>query len=146
MKYLFFIFSCALASVSFAQQNYIVQLGDSSYNVSLDSAYQITLGGKKVNLSLKQKAILNFQDTLFSFSYLQGFQITKTTIEPAIDQYLVLTADATGFILQAYRTINPTGLNETMLREAVKEDLNYGYTMQKQDTTRIFKIRANPSC
>jgi len=139
MKYLFLLFSCLVASASFAQQNYVVQLGDSSYNVSLDSTYQIILHGKKINLSLKQKDVLTYQDTLFSFSYLPGFQITKTTIDPTVDQYLVLTADATGFILQAFRSINPTGLNETMLREVVKENLSYGYTMQREDTTRTLR-------
>jgi hypothetical protein len=137
MKYLLFVLACVLTSQGFAQTNYVVQLGDSSYNVSLDSTYQVTVQGKKLKLSLKQKPVLSFQDTLFSFSYPQGFQINKSAIDPTVDQYLALTADATGFILQAYRTLNPTGLNETMLREATKENLNYGYTMKREDTTRI---------
>jgi hypothetical protein len=107
--------------------------------VSLDSAYHITVNGKKLPLSVKQKSILTYQDSLFSFVYPQGFQITKTNIDSTVDQYLALTADATGFMLQAYRTINPVGLNETMLREITKENLSYGYTMKREDTTRILK-------
>jgi hypothetical protein len=105
----------------------------------LDSSYQILLQGKKVKLSLKQNDLLTYQDSLFSFSYLPGFQIAKTRIDSTVDQYLVLTADATGFILQAFRTINPTGLNETMLREATKENISYGYKMQREDAKRILK-------
>lgn len=139
MIYLFVVFSCLIVSVTYSQSNYVVRVGDSSYHVSLDSSYQITLNGKKVELSLKQKDILTFQDTLFSFSYLPGFQITKTPVDSTMDQYLVLTADATGFIIQVFHTINPTGLNETMLREVTKQNTSYGYTMKREDTTRTIK-------
>jgi hypothetical protein len=139
MRYLILIISCVISANCFGQQNYVVQLGDSTYDVSLDSSYQITIAGKKINLSLKQKNILTLEDTLFSLSYLSGFQVTKSAIDPKVDQYLILTADATGFILQAFRTINPTGLNETMLRETTKQNISYGYSMQRQDTSRTLK-------
>ena len=137
MKYFLLLVGCVFTSLVFAQQNYMVQIGDSSYNVSLDSSYQISLAGKKMKLLLKQKDVLSYQDSLFTFSYLPGFQVTKTEVESTVDQYLVLTADASGFVLQAFRTLNPTGLNETMLREATKEYLNYGYKMEREDTKRV---------
>jgi hypothetical protein len=137
MKYFLLLVGCVFTSLVFAQQNYMVQIGDSSYNVSLDSSYQISLAGKKMKLLLKQKDVLSYQDSLFTFSYLPGFQVTKTEVESTVDQYLVLTADASGFVLQAFRTLNPTGLNETMLREATKEYLNYGYKMEREDTKHV---------
>src|SRR5947209_5877914 len=112
MKYLFLLFSSLSTFAGLAQKNYMVQLGDSIYNVSLDSTYQITVQGKKLGLSLRQKNLLTYQDTLFSFSYLPEFQVSKTSIDSTVDQYMVLTADGTGFLLQAFRTLNPTGLNE----------------------------------
>jgi hypothetical protein len=139
MKYFLLLVGCLFASVVFAQQNYVVQIGDSSYNVSMDSSYQISLQGKKMKLLLKQKNILSYQDSLFTFSYLPGFQITKTRIDSTVDQYLILTADATGFVLQAFRTINPSGLNETMLRETIKEYISYGYKMEREDTKRVLR-------
>jgi hypothetical protein len=135
MKYMFLAFAFLTASNVMAQQNYILQIGESSYEMALDSTYKITVQGKIVTLILKQKQVLSFHDSLFSFSYPQGFQIVKTKIETSADQYLALTADGSGFIIQAYRSINPTSLNEIMLRETTKENLNYGYKMTRVDST-----------
>ena len=139
MKYLISILLCLLVKAAFAQENYVIQLGNKSYNVSLDSTYQLLVDGKKINFALKQKDTLTFKDSSFSFSYLKGYQYSKTNINNAADQYAIITAAGNGYMIQKYSTMNPSMLNELMLQEVTKESLGYGFAMKRENYQRKLK-------
>lgn len=139
MKFIFFL------SVSFfvvrlhAQENYTLQLNGKDYSVALDSAYEISFQGKKVNFLLKQKDTLEFKDSLFSFSYLKGYQVSKTLIEGAAYQYIVIDAGGSGFMVQKYFTMNPSLMKEILLQEITKESKEYGYVEKREQYQKRLK-------
>jgi hypothetical protein len=55
MKYFFLLVGCALASVVFAQQNYVVQIGDSSYNVFFGFKLSDLIAGKESEAFIETK-------------------------------------------------------------------------------------------
>jgi hypothetical protein len=114
-----------------AQQDYILQINDSSFDISLDKPYNILLNGQKVNFKIKQKEILTYSTNLYNFSYSKDVKISKTEIDAGIEQISILTAEGSGLLIQKYETINPTSLNELMLTEMTKESINYGYKSKK---------------
>jgi len=122
-----------------AQENYSIQLGGKNYNVALDSTYEITYQGKKINLLLKQKDTLDFKDPMFRFSYLKGYQVSKTTVENAADQYIVIDAGGSGFMIQEYRTMNPSMMKEILLQEITKESKGYGYVEKREEYKKTLK-------
>lgn len=49
-----------------------------------------------------------------------------------MEQYVLITAEDSGELVQYYKTMNPESLNETMLREISKKDIDYGYKVVKE--------------
>lgn len=127
---------CFITAALAAQENYVLEIGNKTFPVNLDSNYLVTLSGQQVKLRLKQKDTLSFVDPLFGFSYLKGVQYAKTTIDENIEQYTVLTAEGSGYLVQKYKSINPESVTGLMLQEVTKESINYGYKEQRETYTR----------
>src|SRR5678809_1572964 len=107
MKYILFPFLLLFAANLSAPENYIIQLGDKNYSMAPDSASEVTYQGKKLKLLLKQKDTLVYKDTSFSFSYLKGYEVSKTLIDDVANQYIVIDAGGSGFIIQKFWSMNP---------------------------------------
>jgi hypothetical protein len=52
---------------------------------------------------------------------------------------MLMTAEGSGVLIQKYSTINPTMLNEMMLKEVTKESLNYGFKLNRIDYQRTLR-------
>ena len=73
---------------------------------------------------------------MYSFSHLKDFKVTKTEINPSIEQSSIMTSGGTGLIIQEYTSLNPTSLNEIMLNEMTKESISYGYALERSTYKR----------
>jgi hypothetical protein len=139
MKYILFPFLLLFAANLCAQENYIIQLGDKNYSMALDSASEVTYQGKKLKLLLKQKDTLVYKDTSFSFSYLKGYEVSKTLIDDVANQYIVIDAGGSGFIIQKFWSMNPTPMKEVLLQEMTKESKGYGFVEKRDEYERTLK-------
>lgn len=120
------------ANALFAQ-NYQLHLNDTSLNVSVGTIYEININGKPTKVSLTEKDTLEFLTPHFSFLYPKGYTPSKHLIDSTAEQFTILTAEGSGILVQHYFSINPTMLEELMLREITKESIDYGYKMQREE-------------
>ncbi|WP_127845433.1 hypothetical protein [Psychroflexus aestuariivivens] len=125
--------------IAFGQKDYELQIGDSIYNISLNENHSINFGDQKVNVSLKLKDTLTYDDGYFKFQYPSDYKISKVTLEEGVEQIMLMTAAGSGFMFQKYDGINPTMLNEFMISEMTKESLNYGFKMNREYYQRKLK-------
>lgn len=116
-----------------AQKDYTITIDGKTHEINLDENNSIKVNGKLVDVIVKQKDILNYTDEFFSFQYPKAFSISKTVIEQGISQVMLMTAEGSGILIQKYENIDPSFLNEMMLKEVTKESLSYGFEMERAD-------------
>lgn len=139
MKNILAVIALLFCSNIYAQEDYILKINDSIYKVALDKMNEVVINGKKISISISISDTLTYSDELFTFQYPKEFSITKTKIDKGVDQFVILTAEGTGIIIQKYLTLNPSKLNDIMLAEVTKEKLNYGYTEVRDKYKRTLK-------
>jgi hypothetical protein len=139
MKKIFFIITIICALNAKGQQDYTLQINDSSFDVSLDKEYSTFINDKKVTFKLKQKDILTHSNNLYIFQHSKDVKISKKEIDAGIEQISILTAEGSGLLIQQYQTMNPTLLNELMLKEMTKESINYGFKETKSTYKKVLK-------
>ena len=139
MKYLLATSAIVLSLQAKCQEDYLLNINGNSFNVSLDKEYNISVNGQNLKFVFKQKDTLLYIDTLYSFQYPKGVKVSKKIIDEGIDQISILTAEGSGLIIQSYKSLNPTTLNELMLSELTKESISYGYESKRTN----YKIKLN---
>ncbi|MBU3676643.1 MAG: hypothetical protein FGM54_05620 [Chitinophagaceae bacterium] len=131
-----FFFLAAIALMAFgarAQNDFSLTIDGKTIELSTDQPGMMMIGGKSYSVSLKQKDTLTFVNTLYSFNYPKDFKVNKKELGNDIDQVMLMTAEGSGVLVQQYKTMSPTALNELMLTELTKESISYGYTMERKD-------------
>lgn len=136
MKYIFLFLLTFIPAVIWGQEDYLLQINNQTFPVSLDSGYRIQVKGESLMVRLSQNDTLVFRHGLFSFNYLKDYKVSKLVIEEGIDQYMIMSADGSGIAIQVYSNLDPTMLNEMMLNEVTKESRNYGYELSREDYRR----------
>ncbi|WP_417881542.1 hypothetical protein [Xanthomarina gelatinilytica] len=139
MKKLFFILFCLLFSNTFAQTNFILTVNNQSQEISLDTDYEFKVDGKAMQISVKEKDTLLYNDSFYNFKYSKKHKISKVKLDEGIEQIVLMTAVGSGIIIQKYDSFDPTMLQEMMLNEVTKESVNYGYTLERKDYDRTLK-------
>lgn len=125
-----------LSIKSFSQNDYKIQINDTTLEISLNKDYNITLDEKVIQFKIVAKDTLIYEDDLFSFNYSKDYKISQMIIEEEIEQIMLMTAEGSGILIQKYSSLNPTMLNEMVISEVTKESLNYGFKMKRADYTR----------
>ncbi|PSG90824.1 hypothetical protein [Aurantibacter aestuarii] len=119
-----------------AQNDYILEVDGKTYEVALDAPQKLTINGKQVNISVKKKDTLLFNNPYFSFKHLKKHDISNTNLDEGIQQFMMMTAAGSGVIIQTYNDMDPAMLKELMLNEMTKESIGYGYSVKREDYTR----------
>lgn len=136
MLFSILLFSCLQVA---GQDDYTVHINDTALKISLDKKYDITVNGNKLVLFLSANDILNYNDGYVSFSYPKGLNVSKTMLKGGIEQIVIMSAEGTGLLIQEYANLDPSGLNEMMLKEISKESINYGFNLKRED----YKLKVN---
>jgi hypothetical protein len=132
--------SMILLSLSlFCQNEYIIEINDTTFEISLDNDYSISSGGNNYQFKIKKKDTLLYNDDAFSFNYSKDYKVSKLPVDKGIEQIMLMTAEGSGILIQKYSTINPSMLNEMMMEEVTKESVSYGYVMKRKDYKRRLK-------
>lgn len=118
-------------------QDFELTINGTTTGLSLDEPIQVTLpDGSTAEVLLHQKEQLTFRSELFSFQHANKFRPTKSTLGPGLDQTLVVSPMGTGIIVQEYRSLNPSGLVDLMIREVTKDEVKAGYDYQEEAIER----------
>jgi len=136
MKKIILFVALALSSIIYGQEEYTITIDGQTMDVGLDKSYDIKVKGKKVAFQIAMKDTLVFEDEKFSFKYPKEFRVSSMDLDEGISQFVIMSAEGSGIIVQKYTTMNPTMLNEIMLNEVTKESMNYGFELDRQDYTR----------
>lgn len=129
--------------VSFAQTqgNFIVVIDNDSIRVDLNNEVDYTdKSGEVHTIKVIQPDILTYSDDMISFSHTKSLNVSNSKIDEGIEQCMIMKSTGNGFMVQKYKTLNPTGLTQLMLNEITKESISYGYSKNEKKFSR--KIRS----
>lgn len=130
---LLFLFLIATTFFTYSQnKNYILVIDGDSIAIDLNEELKHNIKGKKVALKLIQPNNLVYSDDLISFQYPNDLNVAKTQIDEDIEQLMVMKATGTGYMIQTYKSFNPTMLIDLMLSEITKESVSYGYSKKEE--------------
>jgi hypothetical protein len=135
-----FLLFIALAGTAQNKKNYVLEINGDTVSVSLDEPATLkTKGGQTLNIKLKQKERLTFEDSTLSFQYTPGFTVTVKQFDN-IDQILCISGSGNSFLIQKYKDVNPETIGDYMLNEITQESLDAGYKQTKSDISK--KLRS----
>ena len=123
----------------FGQQDYIITINGKPQEIGLNKEYTLVINGKPATIKIASKDTLTYQDEFYSFKHPKELKPSVLKVEEGIEQLTLLTGDGTGFIIQKYTSINPSGLMDMMLQEVTKESVNYGFKMKTKDSEKKLK-------
>jgi hypothetical protein len=130
---------CALQSPAQSKKNYILEINGDTVSVSLDELATLkTKNGQTLNIKLKQKERLTFEDSTLSFQYTAGFTVTVKKIDD-VDQILCVSGSGNSFLIQKYKDLNPETIGDYMLGEITQESIDAGYKETKKDVSRTLR-------
>jgi hypothetical protein len=127
---------------SFGQNvsNYEILINGETYDISLGRDYQIKSdSGEILHIRVNKKAVMTYKNGYLSFQHKRDLTISSTDLGNGIRQTITNTAVGTLVLIQEYSTMNPASLVNLMLQELTKEQINYGYKMQKETYSKGLK-------
>lgn len=118
-----------------AAADYVLKVGEDSYEISLDEDIRIQIGGEHLTVKLVQKEILTYKTDNFSFEYPKKYSPSKSDLGSDIFQTAMMTPLGSLVIVQEYLTLDPSSLIDLMVNELTKEEREYGYKIESNKTT-----------
>ena len=120
--------------------NYEISINGKTYDISLGRDYQIkSNSGEKLHFRVNKKAVMTYKNGYISFQHKSDLAISATDLGDGIRQIMTNTAVGTLVLIQEYSTMNPSAMVNLMLQELTKEQINYGYKMQKETHSKALK-------
>ncbi len=127
------LFTC-IAQGAFAG-NYILQIGEDAYEISLDEDVLIRIGGGDFPVRLMQKQVLTYETENFSFEYPRKYSPSKSDLGDGTYQTALMTPLGSLVMVQEYLSLNPSDLIDFMVNEVTKEEREYGYQIESSNTS-----------
>jgi len=131
-----------ITTLCFAQTkgNYIVIINNDSIRVNLDNNINYkTTKGEELTVKIIQPEILTYSDDMISFDHNKSLNVSNSKIEEGIEQCMIVKSTGNGFMVQKFKTINPSSLTQLMLNEITKESINYGYSKTEKKFKKKIK-------
>ena len=128
--------------ISFAQNqgNYFIIINNDSIQVNLNNDLQYkTSSGEELTIRITQPEILTYSDDMISFSHHKSLSVSDSKIAEGIEQCMIFKSTGNGFMVQKYRTINPSSLTQLILNEITKESISYGYSKTEREFKKKLK-------
>lgn len=136
-KILFALVLLLSSAVSFAGENYEIEINGHIYEIELDKEKRLALpDGVKLRIKLSLKEYINFESQFFSFSHKNIYKPSKSDLGSGVYQTLIATPRGTAIMIQEYTTLDPSSLVDIMLKAATKEKIEYGYEYEEKEVVR----------
>jgi hypothetical protein len=139
MKIFFIIFGMLFFTPVFSQQDYSIRINDTTFSAALDTTYRVIINGQRVDIFIHAKDTLTYDNHFYSFKYPKELKVSRVAADQNVDQVMLLDASGTGYLIQAYRTLNPESLTEMLIEQATKENSSYGYTLERTESQKTIK-------
>jgi hypothetical protein len=124
--------------------NYEININGKNYEISLGREYHTKMeSGEVVTFKVDKKTVMIYKDDFISFEHNSDLPISSTVIGNGIRQTMTNTVSGTLILIQEYSLKNPDGLVDPMLYEITKEQINYGYKMQKAACSKTLRDGKN---
>ncbi|MCP4188940.1 MAG: hypothetical protein GY763_15145 [Gammaproteobacteria bacterium] len=123
-----------IAKISLAE-NYVLTIGNDSYELSLDKEIRIKVGDNHVTAKLKQKDNLTYTTDNFSFEYPKQYSPSKSDLGNGILQTAMMTPLGTVVLIQEYLSLDPSSMVDLMINEVTKEERQYGYKLESRPSS-----------
>lgn len=140
MKKVIFTFSLLifLNAVSFAGENYQIDINGHTYDIGLDKEKNLTLpDGMRLKVKLSLKEYVEFQSESFSFSHKSIYKPNRGDIGSGLYQTMITTPLGTAILIQEYTNMDPSPLVDMMIKELTKEEVKYGYKLAEREVVKI---------
>lgn len=136
-KLLASVLTLVLTSVPVLAGNYVLIIDGKSQEIDLGQKSTVTLGnGQNVEITVEKKAVLNFKTNNFSFDYPSEYTPARTDLGDGIFQTMLATPMGSLILVQEYENMDPSDMTDMMLRELTKEEVQYGYKIDKTEVTK----------
>lgn len=112
-------------------------IGGQTIEINPGETAELELPGGTTEVTLDRNEFATHTGELFSFNYPSNLTVARSEIAKDITQHLVASALGTLVIVQEYRSIDPSSLDELMLNELTKESVQAGATMTREAATRM---------
>lgn len=123
-----------------SQGNYILIINNDSIQTNLNNELLYkTSSGEELTIKIAQPELLKYSDDMIAFSYDKSLSVSNVEIDEGIEQCMIMKSTGNGFMVQKYRTIDPSSLTELMLNEIIKESINYGYSKTEKEFSKKLK-------
>lgn len=130
----------SLIGYSQNQGNYIIIINNDSIQVDLNKNIQYKISsGEDLTIKITQPEILTYSDDMISFSHNKSLSVSDSEIEEGIEQCMIMKSTGNGFMVQKYKTLDPSSLTQLMMNEIIKESINYGYTKTEKPFKKKLK-------
>ena len=97
--------------------------------VPIDPGETLTIkgsDGKDITLQLARNPEVLFKGDGFAFRHSSDYQVSTSALADDISQHLIVTGNGTLVLVQAYRAMDPTTLNQFMLDQITGDDVRAG--------------------
>jgi hypothetical protein len=131
------LFLMPLQDATEEYKNYQLTIDGKTYDFNLGQTLTITKqDGTQSKITVKRKKYTQIKTLKATFQVPGNLSAATSGPEDGVTQTVVLTANGTMVMVQAYSDMDPTGLVSLMLKELTKESVEYGYKMTKKEITR----------
>lgn len=120
--------------------NYSVIVNGKSHSINLDQDYTLTLdSGETISLRVELKAEQTFQTPDISFKHSSKLTAARSELDSGIYQVMTTSATGTLALVQVYTSVDPAFLTEMLLAELTKEEISYGYQMEREQISHTLQ-------
>jgi len=114
-----------------------LKLGEHSVDLDVGQDAEIILpDGSKARVELTRNDFATYAGEGFSFVHPSDVSVTRSELSKGIVQHLMTTALGTMVIVQTYDGIDPSTLNELMLKELTRDAVAAGAKLERKPAQR----------
>lgn len=114
-----------------------LKLGEKSIDIDVGESAEITLpDGSKARVELTRNEFATYAGEGFTFVHPSDVSVTRSDLGDGVVQHLMTTGLGTMVIVQTYDGIDPSDLNETMLKSLTSDAVAAGAKVDRKDARR----------
>lgn len=118
-------------------EDFTLTIGSQSVDLTEGTPITTKILGQETTLLLKQREFSQYEDDWVSFTYPSRYGLTKSDLSDSIKQLTLVSGSGSLLLIQEYTKIAPSVFAEVVLKEMVKQELAYGYSMTKEAYSEI---------
>jgi hypothetical protein len=117
--------------------NYTLTIDGKRFELDLGRAQALKLSdGRVLQVTLGKKEVITYKESVVSFDHPSRLSPSRSEVSVGIFQTMMSTPLGSAVLIQEFTSIDPSSLIDMMLNELLKEEVQYGYKIEKSTTTK----------